>query len=49
MEPDVLQTCYQRYQRELYLYLCALCGSQTLAEDIWAMASIWSLSALEIP
>lgn len=34
MEPDVLQICYQRYQRELYLYLCELSGSPPLAEDL---------------
>ena len=34
MEADMLQICYQRYQRELYLYLCTLTGSQTLAEDL---------------
>ena len=32
METDKLQIYYQQCQLELYLYLCTLTGSQTLAE-----------------
>ena len=34
MEPDILQELYERYQRELYLYLCSLSGSEAIAEDL---------------
>lgn len=31
---DMLNMLYERYQRELYLYLCALCNNETIAEDL---------------
>lgn len=34
MEVNLLQLFYQKYQRELYLYLCALCHNETVAEDL---------------
>ena len=34
MDKGLLQELYQRYERELYLYLFSLCGNRSLAEDL---------------
>lgn len=34
MENDLLRQAYERYGREIYLYLYALCGNRTDAEDL---------------
>lgn len=34
MHPELVQQLYQRYQRELYLYLYGLCRNQAQAEDL---------------
>lgn len=34
MDKDLLRKLYQRYERELYLYLFSLCGNRSLAEDL---------------
>ena len=34
MDKQLLQQLYQRYRRELYLYLYGLCGHQAQAEDL---------------
>ena len=46
MGPDTLQECYRRYQRELYLYLRALCASAPLAEDLLQETFLRALLAL---
>ena len=36
MGPDALQECYRRYQRELYLYLRALCAIADIQDQgLW--------------
>lgn len=34
MDKGLLRELYQRYERELYLYLFSLCGNRSLAEDL---------------
>ena len=34
MEKDILKQLYQKYRKELYLYLYSLCKNESLAEDL---------------
>ena len=34
MDKGLLRELYQRYERELYLYLFSVCGNRSLAEDL---------------
>ena len=33
MEKDILKQLYQKYRKEIYLYLYSLCKNSSLAED----------------
>lgn len=34
MEKDILKQLYQKYRKEIYLYLYSLCKNSSLAEDL---------------
>lgn len=34
MEKDILKQLYQKYRKEIYLYLYSLCKNESLAEDL---------------
>ena len=34
MEKDILKQIYQKYRKEIYLYLYSLCKNSSLAEDL---------------
>ena len=34
MEKDILKQLYQKYRKEIYLYLYSLCKKESLAEDL---------------
>lgn len=46
MDNEVLRQIYRKYQRELYLYLYALCKSHELAEDLLQETFLKALLAL---
>lgn len=46
MEREILKQLYLRYERELYLYLYALCGEKGMAEDLVQETFLKALLAL---
>lgn len=47
MEKEMLQMFYQRYSREIYLYLYLLCKSHETAEDLMQEVFLKALLSFE--
>ena len=46
MEKDILKQLYQKYRKEIYLYIYSLCKNSSLAEDLLQEAFLKALLSL---
>lgn len=48
MEKDILKQLYQKYRKEIYLYLYSLCKKESLAEDLLQETFLKALLSLPV-
>ena len=47
MEKDILKQLYQKYRKEIYLYIYSLCKNKSLAEDLLQETFLKALLSLK--